>query len=147
MNEGNPAATLDTLHGDLGALHGDVRALRGDVTAGFADVKATLIAGFRSLPSRESSNEMVRLLREGNRLQDERFTPLDLRVREQHLESQQLLHAMIEGQRVLTEGQRVLTEGQRLLIESQRALSADIKALIARLDALIRGRGNGEPTA
>ena len=133
MNESNPAITLDTLHGDL-------TRLRGDVTAGFADLKTTLIAGFRSLPSRESSDEMVRLLREGNRLQDERFTQLDLRMREQHLESQQVLHAILEGQRVLVEGQRLLTE-------SQRALSADIKALIARLDALIKGRGDGEPPA
>ena len=64
---------------------------------------------------------------------DERFTQLDLRIREQHLESQQVLHA--------------IAEGQRLLVEGQRSLSTDIKALIARLDALIKGRGNGEPTA
>ena len=74
--EGNPDVTIETLHDDL--------------TAGFADLKATLIAGFRSLPGREASEEMIRLLREGNRIQDERFAQLDLRIREQHLETQQV---------------------------------------------------------
>ena len=118
-------------------LKGEMRSgfteLKGEMRSGFGDLKATLVAGFRSLPSRESSEEMVRLLREGNRLNEERFTQLDLRIREQHLETQQVLHALVEG--------------QRLLIDGQRSLSMDIKALVARLDALIRGRGNGEPTA
>ena len=138
--------TLSTLHEDLTAGFAEMRS-------GFADLKVTLVTGFRSLPSRESSEEMVRLLREGNRLHEERFTQLDLRIREQHLETQQILHAVVEGQRQLIEGQRHLFEGQRHLIEGQRqlfegqrSLSADIKALIARLDALIRGRGDGEPT-
>jgi len=100
-------------------------ALRG----GFADLKATLITGFQSLPTRESSEEMVRLLRENNRLQEARFTQLDVRILEQHLEIQQVLRALAEGQRVLADG--------------QRALSQDIRALIARLDALIKGRGDG----
>ncbi len=43
---------MDTLHQDL--------------REGFADLKATLIAGFRSLPSREQSHEMIRLLQEAN---------------------------------------------------------------------------------
>lgn len=109
---------------------------------------------FQSLPTRESSEEMVRLLRESNRLQEERFTQLDLRIREQHFETQQVLHAVAEGQRALIEGQQTLIEGQRGLIEGQRALSeeirslsADIKALIARLDALIKGRGDGSPAS
>ena len=127
MTQRNPDdITLVTLHEDL--------------TTGFADLKTTLIAGFRSLPTRESSEEMVRLLREGNRLNEERFTQIDLRLREQHLETQQVLHAVAEGQ-------RQLLEAQRLLLDGQRSLSADIKALIARLDALIRGRDNGEPAA
>ena len=127
MTERNPDdITLNTLHEDL--------------TTGFADLKTTLIAGFRSLPTRESSEEMVRLLGEGNRLNEQRFTQLDLRLREQHLETQQVLHAVVEGQRQLVDGQRQLVDGQR-------SLSADIKALIARLDALIRGRDNGEPAA
>ena len=96
---------------------------------------------------------MVRLLRQSNRLQDERFTQLDLRIREQHLETQQVLHAVVEGQRILIEGQHVLIEGQRALTDEVRrlsdeirSLSADIKALIARLDALIKGQGDGSPT-
>ena len=40
--------TLDTLHDDLAALRGETRD-------GFADLKATLITGFRNLPSREQS--------------------------------------------------------------------------------------------
>ena len=130
----------------LGTLHEDLTAGFAEMRSGFADLKVTLVTGFRSLPSRESSEELVRLLREGNRLHEERFTQLDLRIREQHLETQQILHAVVEGQRQLIEGQRHLIEGLRQLFEGQRGLSADIKALIARLDALIRGRGDGEPT-
>lgn len=136
--------TLGTLHEDLTAgfadLKGEIQTgfgemragfadLKGEMRSGFADLKTTLVAGFRSLPSRESSEEMVRLLREGNRLHEERFTHLDVRLREQHIEIQQVLHAVVEG--------------QRLLIEGQRVLSADLTALIARIDALIRGRGDG----
>jgi hypothetical protein len=122
---------------------GEMRPGFTDLRSGVADLKTTSIAGFRSLPSRESSEEMVRLLREGNRLHEERFTQLDLRIREQHLEVQQVLHAVVDGQRLLVDGQRQLVEGQRLLVEGQRSLSADVKALLARLDALIKGRGNG----
>lgn len=152
----------------LNTLHEDLKTLREETRTGFAELKTTLIAGFRGLPSRESSEEMVRLLRDSNRLQEERFTQLDLRIREQHLETQQVLHALIEGQRLLIEGQRGLIEGQHGLMEGQygliegqraladevrmltgeiRSLSGDIKALIARLDALIKGRGDGASTA
>jgi len=117
--------------------------VKGEIRSGFADLKATLVVGFRSLPSRESSEEMVRLLREGNRLHEERFTQLDVRIREKHLETEQVLHTVVDGQRLLVEGQRSLVEGQRLLVEEQRSLSADIKALIARIDALISRRGDG----
>ncbi|MBI4611570.1 MAG: hypothetical protein HY726_21480 [Candidatus Rokubacteria bacterium] len=153
MAERNPQeVTLNTLHEDLRAgfadlkgemragfsdLKGEMRAgfadLKGEMRAGFADLKTTLVTGFGNLPTRESSEEMVRLLRDSNRLQEERFTQLDLRIREQHLETQQALHAVAEGLGALTD------EG--------RTLSADIKALIARLDALIKGRGDGSPTA
>jgi DNA repair exonuclease SbcCD ATPase subunit len=155
MAKRNPQrVTLNTVHHDL--------------TSGFADLKATLVTGFANLPTRESGEEMVRLLRESNRLQEERFTQLDLRIRGQHLEVQQVLRAVVEGQRLLVEGQRALMEGQHTLIEGQRSLieaqramadeirmlsgeirslSGDIKALIARLDALIKGRGDGGPTA
>ena len=76
MAEGNPDVTLETLHDDLTAGFAD---LKGELRTGFADLKVTLIAGFRSLPGREASEEMIRLLREGNRIQEERFTQLDLR--------------------------------------------------------------------
>ena len=159
MAERNPGdVTLNTLHEDLTAGFAD---LKGETRSGFADLKgemrdlkATLIAGFRSLPSRESSEEMVQLLRQSNRLQEERFTELDLRIREQHLETQQVLHVVVEGQRLLIDGQRALIEGQRALTyevrrlsEEVRGLSADIKALITRIDALIKGRGDGGPAA
>jgi hypothetical protein len=127
MAETNPdAVTLSTLHDDLGQGFAEMRA-------GFTDLKTTLVVGFRSLPTRESSEEMVRLLREGNRLQEERFTQLDVRIREQHLETQQVLHAVVDGQRVLLEGQQSLT--------------GEIRALVARLDTLIDRRGNGERAA
>jgi hypothetical protein len=133
MTERNPDdVTLYTLHEDLTMGFTEMRAGFSDLTGEIRSVKATLIAGFRGLPTRESSEEMVRLLREGNRLNEARFAQLDLRIREQHFETQQVLYALVEG--------------QRLLVDGQRSLSADIKALIARLDALIRGRSNGEPT-
>ena len=147
--------TLNTLHEDLNGgfadLKGEVRGgfsdvksaigdLKGEVRGGFSDLKTTLIAGFRSMPTREDSQEMIRLLREQNRVQDERFTQLDLRIREQHFELQQTL-------RGIADGIRALLDGQRLLLDGQRGLHEDIRALIARLDALIKGRGDGEPTA
>ncbi len=134
--------TLRTVHEDLTAgfadLKGEIGDLKGEMRSGFADLKATLIAGFRGLPSRESSEEMVRLLREGNRLQEARFTQLDLRIREQHLEVQQILHAVVDGQ-------RILINEVRTLAGEVRNLSGEIKALIARIDALIKGRGDGGP--
>ena len=134
MAEQNPDdVTLHTLHDDLTAGFAEMHS-------GFADLKTTMIAGFRSLPTRESSEEMVRLLREANRLNETRFAQLDVRIREQHFETQQVLHA-------LAEGQRMLVEGQRSLSADIKALSADIKALIARIDALIGRRDNGEPAA
>jgi hypothetical protein len=56
-----------------------------------------------------------------------------VRIREQHLETQQVLHAVVDGQRVLLEGQQSLT--------------GEIRALVARLDTLIDRRGNGERAA
>jgi len=139
--------TLNTVHEDLKKGFADVK---GELRAGFGDLKVTLISGFQGLPSRESSEEMIHLLRENNRVQEERFTRLDVRIREQHLEIQQVLRAVAEGQRALIDGHQALIAGQQALIEAQRAmseeirtLSMDIKALIARLDALIRGRGDG----
>src|SRR5262245_35093928 len=126
MTNGQPRVTLDTLHQDLTAGFAD---LKGEMRTGFADLEVTLVRGFASLPTRESSEEMVRLLREGNRLQEERFSQLDLRIREQHFETQQVLHAIAEAQRMLT--------------ADQRALSIDMRALMALIEALIRERTNG----
>ena len=58
----------------LNTLHEDLKGGFSDLKGGIADLKATLITGFRSLPTRESSEEMVRLLREANRFNEERFT-------------------------------------------------------------------------
>ncbi len=150
--------TLKTLHGDLKGGFADLKQgiqtgftdLKGEVRGGFTDLKAALIAGFRNMPTREDSQEMIRLHREANRIQDERLTQLDLRIREQHLENQQVLRgiadgirALLDGQHLLLDGQRTLHEVLRALAEGQRALHEDIRALIARLDALIKGRGDG----
>src|SRR5437667_12709053 len=102
MTERNPLdVTLSELHAGLAAGFAEMRTGLADLKGEVREVKTTLIAGFRSLPSRESSEEMIRLLREGNRLQEQRFTQLDLRSREQHLEVRQVLHATVEGQRLL----------------------------------------------
>lgn len=141
MPKGKPKeVTLNTLHEDLSGGFADLKTevqtgfqdLTGEVRGGFADLKTTLVSGFRSLPTRESSEEMIRLLREGNRLHERRLTQLDVRMREQHLEIQQILRGTADGVRALLEGQRELHD--------------DIRALIARLDALIKGRGDGGPT-
>ena len=53
-----------TLHEDLTAgfaeLKDEMQSGFTDLRSGVADLKMTLITGFRSLPSRESSEEMVR---------------------------------------------------------------------------------------
>lgn len=135
MNGEDEEITLRTVHEDL---TGGFTDLKGEMRSGFADLKVTIVTGLRNLPTREQTDEMIRLLRESNRLQEERFTQLDARIREQHLEVMQVLRALAEGQRALMESQRAMSE-------EIRGLSADIKALIARLDALIKGRGDGSP--
>jgi uncharacterized protein (DUF3084 family) len=154
MSAPNPNdVTLSTLHEDLTAGFGEMRAgftdLRAEVRSGVTDLKTTLIAGFRGLASRESVEEIVRLLREANRLNEERFSQLDVRTREQSLEIQQVLHALAEGHRRLDESHRRLVEGQqrldeshRRLTEEQRSLSAHLKALI---DAMLGRRTDGQP--
>src|SRR5574337_495621 len=106
----------------LGTLHEDLTRGFGEMRSGFADLKTTMITGFRSLPSREWGDEVLRLLREGNRLNEQRSAQLDLRIREQHFETQQVLHAVVEGQRQLLESQRQLVDGLRQLVEGQRLL-------------------------
>jgi hypothetical protein len=137
MAAGEPDVTLNTLHGDLVDLKGETRTGFADVKGAIADLKATMITGFAGLPTRQQSEEMLRLLRDGNRRNEERFTQLDVRIREQHLETQHALHALIEGQRLLLDGQRSL------------ATSNDVKELTAEVrrftDGFLRGRGNGEP--
>jgi hypothetical protein len=137
MREGDPDVTLNTLHGDLTDLRGETRAGFADVKGAIADLKATMITGFAGLPTRQQSEEMLHLLREGNRRNDERFTQLDVRIREQHLETQQALHALIEGQRLLLEGQRSLATSNDV-----KELSAEVRRFI---DGFLRGRGDGEP--
>ena len=118
---------ISGLRGEVGGLRGDIAELRTEMRAGCADLKATLLIGFRGLPTRESSEEMVRLFRERNRLQEQRFAELEGVVRGHHLEAQEARRALLEGERQL---------GDRL--------SRDIRALT---DALLRGGRNGEPPA
>jgi hypothetical protein len=144
MATGEPdEVTLNTIHGDLVTGFAGVKQ---DLVTGFAGLrqemtglKVTLISGFQALPTRESSEEMLRLLRESNRLQEKRLTQLDARIREQHLEVLQVLRALADGQRVMVDGLRGLSG-------EIRSLASDIKALVARLDALIKGRGDGSPS-
>ncbi len=112
--------TLHTLHEDFGALRGDLREL-----------KALVASGLRAF-SPEWAGDVVRLLRETNRLNEERFAQLDAALREQALETHTIL--------------RAVAEGLRQLVEGQRGLSEDIRALIARIDALIKGRDDGSPS-
>src|SRR5574341_812109 len=86
--------TLITLYEDLKEGFGD---LKGEVREGFANLRVALVTGFRTMPSRASQEEVVRLLRENNRLQEERLTQLDVRLREQHLEVQLTLRALTEA--------------------------------------------------
>ena len=148
MAEGTPDVTLGTLHEDLVDLKGEVRGLRGDVggvrgeitglRGDVADLKATIVAGFARLPTREHHEEVLDFLREFNRLQDVRFTALDGLLRTQHLENQQLMRALADSHRRLVDENRGVSG-------DIKSLSGDIKALIARIDAIIRGRNNGAP--
>ena len=128
---GRPEVTLHTLHQDLGEVRSDLREVKTDIR----EVKALLTT---RLPAPDWPGEMLRtlrentqfsrentqLLRENNRLSEERFTRLDVTLREQAIETHTVLRTVAEG---------------------QRQLSADMRALIARIDALIRGRGDGSP--
>jgi hypothetical protein len=131
---GGLRSEMGGLRTEMGGLRSEMGGLRSEMR----ELKVAVVTGFASLPTRESSEEMIRLLRENNRLQEQRFSQLDLRLREQHLETQQVLHALVEGQRSLLESHRVVHE-------SLLGLTAEIRALVARLDAMIRGRRNGEP--
>ena len=119
-----PDVTLQTLHQDL------------------RDLTALIASGLRTFPP-EWPGEVIRLLRETNRLNEERFSQLDIALREQSLETHTILRALAEGQRQFLEAQRQVVEAQHHLVEGQRQLSHDIRALIARIDALIKGREDG----
>jgi hypothetical protein len=128
------------LRGDVTGLRGDVTGLRGDIgglkdemRAGFADLKATMIAGFSRMTTREQTEEMLRLLREMNRSQEAQFADLHGYLRAQQLENQALL--------------RQLVEGQIQLVAENRSVSSEVRALVVRIDAIIRGRNNGAPGA
>jgi hypothetical protein len=98
-NQDPEDVTLDTLHEDLKSGFAD---LTGEVGGNFTDLKATLVAGFGNLPTRESSEEMVRLLRERIRILAARppqLDALDACIREQALELQQVLRALAEEKR------------------------------------------------
>ncbi len=88
--------TLSTLHGDL---KGEMRGGFSDLKVGIADLKVTLVAGFRNMPTRQDSQEMIHLLRERFRILARRPSQrdaLDSRIQEQSLELQQVLHALAE---------------------------------------------------
>ncbi len=116
------------------------------------DHKLLLTTGLRAFPQ-NWPREVLRTLRENDRLSEAPFAQLDVTLREQAIETHTILRAVADGQRQivdsqrdLAESQRLLVEGQHQLVEEQRQLSADMRALIARIDALIRGLGNGAPT-
>jgi hypothetical protein len=89
MADHTPEVTLSTLHDDLTIGFAGVKAetragfddLNGEMHGGFADLKTTLVTGFRALPTRESSEEMIRLLRKGNRLQEAQIRGLSGHVK------------------------------------------------------------------
>ena len=115
----------DTREVTLGTLHQDLGELKEGIRDGLGELKALIATGIRALPPPEWPAEVIRLLSETNRLNEERFTQLDLLIREQVLETHGILRALAEG---------------------QRGLSEDIRALIARIDALIKGREDGSPS-
>jgi hypothetical protein len=144
-DEAGQDVTLQTLHEDLRDLASGVRADLRDLTA--------LIASWLRAGPPEWPAEVIRLLREANRLNEERFAQLDVAIREQALEVHTILRALAEEQRQLVDGirqivevLRQIAEEQRLLLRGQQRLSEDIRTLVARIDALIRGRGDGGPS-
>ena len=124
---------MSELKTEMGGLKTEMGGLRGDVR----DLKATVIAGFSRLPTREQHDELVGFVREANRRQDAGFSELRTDLRVLHSENQELLRAQhAEHQQLL----RALVDGQRILIEENRALSA-------RIEAIIRRQNNGGRSA
>lgn len=149
MPEGaGPDVTLNTLHGDLGDLKADMREVKADVR----EVKTLIASGLRAFA--DWPGEVIRLLRENNRLTEGRFAQLDATLREQALETNTALRALTESHRQLDvtlreeavethTALRALADSHRQLDVSHGALVTEIRALIVRIDAIIRGRGNG----
>src|SRR5262245_2083913 len=101
-----PDVTLETLHGDLTNLQADMRDVKGDlreVKDDLREVRALIASGLRTFADWPA--EVLRLLRENNRLTDGRFAQLDATLREQTLETNTVLRALIDGQRQLADGQ------------------------------------------
>jgi hypothetical protein len=133
--DGQPEVTLHTLHQDLGEVTQDLAEVKSDlreVKSDVREVKVLVATGLRAFRP-DWPAEMLRVLRENNRLGKERFARLDVTLREQAIETHTAL--------------RAVAEGQRQLVEHQRQASADLRALIARIDALIRWRGDGSGSA
>jgi hypothetical protein len=118
MDEQPPDVTLNTLDHDLTRLGAEMR-----------DLKVSMVTGFASMPTRASSEEIIRLLREGNRINEPRFTELDVQIREQQLETLHIPSAVAGHQQALT--------------ADVRELGIQNEALMGRIDALIRRRDNG----
>ena len=76
-----------------------------------------MIAGLAGLPTRESAEEMVRLLRKRNR-------QLEVHIRDEHPATEAIRHALAEGKRRLAEALRQL-EAQRRLNENFRRRDND----------------------
>src|SRR5439155_190170 len=113
----------------------------------------------RIISSRASSEEMIRLLRENNRIQEARLVQVDTHViqvdtrvmhadarvaqlnaeiREQHLQTERILTGLAESQQALT------TEMQEVKAHL-RGTSTELRALIRLIESIIRGRNNGDP--
>jgi ABC-type transporter Mla subunit MlaD len=128
---GRLSETLGEVKMDVRDVKTDVRDVRTDVRDVKADVrdvktdvrelKLMVANGFRAFPP-DWPAEMLRLLRENNRLTDARFAQLDATLREQAVETHTVLRAFANG---------------------QGELVAELRALIVRVDALIRGRRDG----
>jgi chromosome segregation ATPase len=99
---------------DIGEIKTDMHEMKTDMR----EVKVLVASGVRAFPA-DWPGEVVRLLRENNRLTEGRFAQLDVTLREQALETNSVMRAVV----------------------------AELRALITRIDALIRGRRDGRSEA
>jgi hypothetical protein len=103
-------ADVREVKADIGEMKTDMREMKTDMR----EVKVLVASGLRAFPA-DWPGEVVRLLRENNRLTEGRFAQLDVTLREQALETNTVMRAVV----------------------------AELRALVTRIDALIRGRGDG----